>query len=107
MCRKLIYLISFAVVLCATGSVSADLAAHWSLDDGAGTVATDFSGNGHDGTVGGTANWVGGKTGGALDFDGATTYIDMDDEVVRGTWSLTMWLKPRDIPGVVAPCTSI
>jgi hypothetical protein len=39
-----------------------------------------------------------GKTAGALDFDGATTYIDMDDEVVRGTWSLTMWLQPRDIP---------
>jgi len=98
MSRKLISPIFFVVVLSIASNASADLVAHWSLDDGAGAVATDFSGNGHDGTIGGTANWVGGKTGGALDFDGSTTYIDMDDEVVRGTWSLTMWLKPRDIP---------
>jgi hypothetical protein len=98
MCRRLIYLISFVLVLALAGNAGADMVAHWSLDDGAGTTAYDFTGNGHDGTVGGAANWVVGKTGGALDFDGSSTYIDMDDEVVRGTWSLAMWLKPRDIP---------
>ncbi|MFH1716600.1 MAG: LamG domain-containing protein [Planctomycetota bacterium] len=96
--KKLNFLFSLIVTLGLAANASADLVAHWSLDDGSGSVATDFTGNGHDGTVGGTANWVVGKIGGALDFNGTSTYIDMDDEVVRGTWSLTMWLKPRDIP---------
>jgi len=97
MCRKMFYLMS-VVVLCLVGNATADLVAHWSLDDGSGTTATDMSGNGHDGTIGGTANWVAGKSAGALDFDGSSTYIDMDDEIVRGTWSLALWLRPRDIP---------
>jgi len=98
MCRKLICLISFVVVLSLASNASADLVAHWSLDDGGGAVAADFSGNGHDAPVVGTANWVPGMNGGALDFDGTSTAIDIDAEVVRGTWSLALWLKPRDIP---------
>ncbi|HEC03326.1 MAG TPA: LamG domain-containing protein, partial [Phycisphaerales bacterium] len=46
----------------------------------------------------GAANWTAGKNAGALDFDGTSTYIEVDNEIARGTWSLTMWLKPRDIP---------
>jgi len=98
MYRKLIYVVSFVLVLGSAGNVSAGLVAHWPLDEGSGTVAMDLSGNGHDGTIGGTANWVDGQIGLALDFDGSSTYIDMDDRVVEGTWSLAMWLKPRDIP---------
>jgi hypothetical protein len=101
MSKKLIYLVSFVLVLSVAGSASADLVAHWPLDEGSGTTAIDLSGNGHDGTIGGTANWVAGQTGLALDFDGSSTYIDMDDQVVVGTWSLAMWLKPRDIPYTV------
>ncbi len=98
MCKKFVCLIVFVVALTLASNASAELVAHWALDDGGGAVATDLSGNGHDGVVGGTANWVPGKNGGALDFDGSTTYIDVDGEIVRGTWSLAMWLKPRDIP---------
>ncbi len=98
MCRRLICLISFVLVLFLAAHAGADLVAHWSLDDGSGTTASDMSGNGHDGTIGGTVKFVAGQSGMALDFDGTSTYIDMNDEIVRGTWSLTMWLKPRDIP---------
>jgi hypothetical protein len=98
MYRKLIYLISFVLVLSMSSSASAELVAHWPLDEGSGKIAVDATGNGHDGTIGGTANWVAGMHGLALDFDGSSTYIDMDDEIVRGTWTLAMWLKPRDIP---------
>jgi len=101
MSKKLIYLVSFVLLLSVAGSASADLVAHWPLDEGSGTTAIDLSGNGHDGTIGGTANWVAGQIGLALDFDGSSTYIDMDDQVVVGTWSLAMWLKPRDIPYTV------
>jgi len=98
MSKKLIYLVSFVLVLSVAGNASAGLVAHWPLDEGSGTTAVDLSGNGHDATIGGTANWVPGQIGLALDFDGSSTYIDMDDRVVEGTFSLTMWLKPRDIP---------
>jgi len=98
MVRKLIYLVSFILVLGVTCKASADLIAHWRLDESSGSVAHDTSGNGHDGTVGGIPNWVAGKIRGALDFNGSTNYIDMDDRVVEGTWTLAMWLKPRDIP---------
>ncbi len=98
MYNKLIYLVSFVLVLGVAGNASADLVMHWPLDEGSGTTAVDLSGNGYDGTIGGTANWVPGQLGLALDFDGSSTYIDMDERIVEGTWSLAMWLKPRDIP---------
>jgi len=98
MCKRLVYIISFILVLSLTGIAGAELVAHWSLDDGSGTTASDMSGNGHDGTIGGAVNFVPGQTGMALDFDGSSTYIDVDDEVGRGTWSLALWLRPRDIP---------
>jgi hypothetical protein len=98
MYKKFIYLFSFVLVLVWTGIASAELVMYWPLDEGSGTIAVDVTGNGHDGTIGGTAKWVTGKNNLALDFDGSSTYIDMDDEIVRGTWSLALWLRPRDIP---------
>jgi len=97
MYRKFICLISFVLVLGLAGSTLAELVAYWPLNEGSGTTAVDVVG-GHDGVIGGTANWVPGMNGLALDFDGSSTYIDMDDRVVEGTFSLAMWLKPRDIP---------
>ncbi|MFZ2146192.1 MAG: LamG domain-containing protein [Sedimentisphaerales bacterium] len=98
MCRKLIYLTSFVLVLIVTGNASAGLVAHWPLDEGSGTTAVDISGNGHNGTIGGTANWVAGQIGLALDFDGSSTYIDVNGRLVDTTFTLALWLKPRDIP---------
>lgn len=58
---------------------SGDLAAHWTLDDGAGTLAEDSSVQGNDGNVGGGAIWQpSGQVGGALCFDG------VDDQVQAG-----------------------
>jgi len=102
MYSKLICLLSFILMLGLAGSASAELVAYWPLEEGAGTAAVDVTGNGHDGVIGGTANWVPGMNGLALDFDGTSTYIDVEDEIVRGTWSLAMWLKPRDIPYTAA-----
>jgi hypothetical protein len=52
------------------GAVQADLVAYWNLDDGAGDVAADASGNGHDGTFSGSPQWAEGLYGGALRFAG-------------------------------------
>jgi len=102
MYRKLIFLLSFVLMLGLAGSASAELVAYWPLDEGSGTTAIDVTGNGHDGVIGGTANWVPGKNSLALDFNGSSTYIDVNGEIVRGTWTLAMWLRPRDIPYTAA-----
>ena len=70
MCKKLIYLTSFVLVLSMAGNTSADLVGHWGFDEGSGSVAHDTSGNGHDGTFEGNPQWVAGYFGGALEFDG-------------------------------------
>ncbi|MHC4285519.1 MAG: LamG-like jellyroll fold domain-containing protein, partial [Planctomycetota bacterium] len=71
---------------------------HWTLDETSGNTANDDSGNGHDGTVGGTANWVAGQINGALNLDGTSNYIDLNTQVVSGTFSFTMWLNARNLP---------
>jgi len=48
----------------------------WLFDEGDGDVAMDSSGNGNDGNFMGNPEWVDGKFGGALEFDGASSYVD-------------------------------
>ena len=86
-----------AVVILAllAGSTQADLVAHWTFDEGSGTVAEDFSGNGNDGTLEGDPQWVAGQIGGALEFDGSgdyvsAPYIPLDNR----SFTVTMWVNP-------------
>jgi hypothetical protein len=68
----------------------------WKFDEGSWTTARDSSGNGNDGTLQGNPQWVAGKIGGALEFDG-------DDSVNVGNasmlnlgtddWTITAWIK--------------
>jgi len=71
---------------------------HWSLDEGSGTTAHDFSGNGNDGTLNGDPQWATGKTGGALEFDGTGDYVEVA-RVVQDDFTLMAWIK-TDTPGL-------
>jgi hypothetical protein len=77
MCRKLIYLFPFILALCVAGNASANLVAHWTFDDGSGTIAQDSSVNGYDGTLHGGPQWVAGQIGGALELDGTNDYVEL------------------------------
>jgi hypothetical protein len=77
MYKKLMYLVSFVLVLSMTGNASANLVAHWKFDDGSGATAQDSSGNGYDGTLVGEPTWVAGQIDGALEFDGSNDYVDL------------------------------
>jgi hypothetical protein len=108
MCKKLIYLISFILVLSVSSSVCADLVGHWKLDEGSGTTAFDVSGNGNDGTL--TDNpdfddptWIPGIGGTALEFHGDTSvygssnYIDCGHSPsldITGPTSIALWIRP-------------
>ena len=75
MFRKLLCIISFVAAIGIGLTIPAqaadpDLAAYWKFDDGSGTTAFDSSGNGNNGTFNGNPQWVAGKFGGALQFDG-------------------------------------
>ncbi|TKJ39198.1 MAG: hypothetical protein CEE38_00125 [Planctomycetes bacterium B3_Pla] len=97
MCRKLVFLVSLALVLGAAGSASAELILHWAFDDGAGSTAVDRSGNGYNGTLEGDPKWVAGKIGGALDFGGDGDHVinTTAGSAIEGLSALTvaLWIK--------------
>jgi hypothetical protein len=103
MCRNLI-LVSFVLLLSiGIGTLNADLVAYYPLDEGSGSIATDASGNGHDGTLKGDPAWIPGKFGQALEFPGTTgSCVDL------GTWNpsegteqltIALWVKWNGLSG--------
>ena len=97
MSKNLIYLTPIVLVLSMASIASAELVAHWRLDDGSGTAAVDSSGNGHDGTLVLDPQWVAGKFGGALEFAGVSgQHVEMEGyEGILGTQnrSVMAWVK--------------
>ncbi len=98
MCKKeLTYLASFVfcLSLVLTRAANADLVGWWRFDEGSGTTVNDSSGNGHHGTVQGTAEWADGPQGfgGALGFSKTTgAYCGVFDPTGgTGTFTLTLW----------------
>jgi prepilin-type N-terminal cleavage/methylation domain-containing protein len=74
------------------------LVGYWPFDEGSGTIAKDYSGNGNDGTLVNGPTWVDGKVGKALSFDGVDDYV----QIPLGTGSLGQgytilaWFYPRE-----------
>ena len=107
MCKKLIYLVSFALVLgLATFSAGQEIAeglvGYWPLDEGAGTATVDVSGNGSDGTLNGGPIWDVGKFGGALNFDGSDDHVDLGNQPIldfaTGDWTVSAWIQVATAP---------
>jgi len=73
------------------------LVASYSFDEGMGTNVTDSSGNTNNGTIG-TATWTPyGKYGGALVFDGITSFVTVKDSAsLHLTTGMTLeaWVNP-------------
>lgn len=99
MCKRLLCLTCCILVLGLETALSADLLVHYNFDETSGTVATDASGNGFDGTIEGTASWVEGYVGGALEFFG-TENVTLPADVMGLTstiGSVTFWMN-ADVP---------
>lgn len=71
------------------------LIGYWKFDEKDGDIAMDSSGNEHHGTLINKPKWVDGKWDGALEFDGAASYVNMDDfkGPLEGPWTITCWIK--------------
>ena len=87
---------------------------NWRFDEGTGTTAYDSSGNNNNGTLTNmdNADWVAGKYGTALDFDGTDDYVDVGESTVfdiSGTNSITMsaWVKIDAFPSTASKLSCI
>jgi hypothetical protein len=74
----------------------ADIVGYWSLNEGTGNTAADVSNNGNSGTLNGNPQWVAGKIGNALQFDGSGDYVEVSgfsglNNVTA--LSITAWVK--------------
>jgi len=93
MYKKLVLMAIVALGLVA-GSAHAELVGHWRLNEGAGAIAYDGSGNGNDGALQGGPEWVAGVLGAALLLDGVDDFVEIphaeiltvDDEVTVMAW---------------------
>ena len=100
MCKKLVALTLcvFAVSVVGNPVVHAGdptLVGWWKLDEGTGTTARDISGYGNDGTFGGDPQWVAGRFGKALEFDGSDDFLDCgnDPRLDLTLWTIAFWLN--------------
>lgn len=79
----------------AQADITNGLILNYKLDETSGTVAHDSSGQNHDGTVNGTADWKGDQ---GLSFNGSNTYVKMPDNIMAGLNSITVdfdtWIDP-------------
>ena len=76
----------------------------WRFNDGSGTIASDSSGNGNNGTLEGSPvpSWTTGINGGALSFNGINDYVDIPNspslQIGGNAITLAFW---ADISNVV------
>ena len=102
MCKKLIYLTSFVLVLALVGTSTAQnidpsLVGWWSFDEGSGTVAKDTSGKSVDGTFIGEPKWgQEGEHRGILLLDGTEAepeYVLIEGEFQVPVYTITIWFR--------------
>jgi hypothetical protein len=75
------------------------ISGNWRFDEGMGLTAADATGNGNAGALSGVTTWASswttGQHGGAINLDGASSYVDVNSAVVDTTASFTAmaWVK--------------
>ncbi len=87
--------ISFGATL-RTPPNNLGLVGYWSMEDGRGSTATDFSGSGNSGTLTNmdpATDWVSGRRGAALELDGSDDYVNFGS-VGSSINTFSFWIKP-------------
>jgi len=73
------------------------LVGYWSMNEGAGTIAGDGSGNGNRGTLTGGPTWVDGKRGKALNFDGSDDYVQTPITDISFSGGTVSWWQKSNV----------
>jgi hypothetical protein len=95
-CKQL-FILALMMLLGSPNPIFSQVRGYWPLDEGAGTVAHDMSGNGNDGILKNGATWVTGNTGFAVEFDGINDFINVSDNAsldISTNLSIDVWIKP-------------
>ncbi len=81
------------------GGRDKSLVGYWSFDEGTGTIAYDLSGNNNHGTLYNNPQWVDGKVGKALSFDGVDDYVNVSSSSSLEPSQLTIivWVKMNSL----------
>ncbi len=100
--------LGLALAVCdnAAADLNEGLVGYWSFDEGEGGTAYDYSGNGHDGTIYGTA-WTGGVSGSALYYDGLNAYVVVPDSAsieITPDISISLWVTVGSFVSEEHPC---
>lgn len=82
-----------------------NIVAAWLMDEGAGKKVGDSTGNHADGSITGNVEWVDGKFGKALRFDGATTYVQIPfnakfQVLNTGSFTFAAWINTEILASV-------
>jgi hypothetical protein len=78
-----------------------NLVGWWSLDEGSGSVAVDWSGHDGHGNIIGEPQWVVGQDGDALELDGSN-WVDCgtpEDLQIIGPLTIACWVNPAVLTG--------
>jgi outer membrane lipoprotein-sorting protein len=75
----------------------------WKFDESTGTIASDSSGNGNNGTLKGNPVWrpTGGVLGGAIELSGKGDYVEINNESafdINGQITISAWVNITDVP---------
>ena len=97
MIRKQYIVLLSAILWLLTSQISVgqdaeNIVALWLLDDGNGNIATDSSGNGHDGTIEG-AKWDEGKFEGGLTFMNSKVTVAPANDLILPEFTIEAWVK--------------
>jgi hypothetical protein len=80
-----------------TVALDKDIVLYFSFDEGNGNEVVDLSGNGNDGVIKGNPAWVEGKSGEALEFNGADDFVEVPNSPtlnIAGAVTVLAWIKP-------------
>lgn len=71
----------------------------WLFDDDGGDIATDSSGNENDGMLVANPEWVDGKFGSALEFDGGGSHVNIlsSESLSSDSFTLSLWAQPNEL----------
>jgi hypothetical protein len=75
----------------------------WHMKDGAGSILTDSTVKGNDGTLQNSPIWTtSGEIANALSFNGTNQYVSVPDVAlleIPGSWTVEAWVNPTALPG--------
>jgi hypothetical protein len=77
-------------------TLTEDLVAHWTFDEGSGTSVPDHSGNSHDGQLSGGTWLASGRFGGALHLDEGSFVSVNGFPDATASWSVSAWVRLTD-----------